>query len=53
MKEPKKSPVGYAALAFAINIRYSMQDHRRQEQIKGRWVSVGQQHYPDCVDLQR
>ena len=35
------------------HIRYSMQEHRRQEQVKGRWVSVGQQYYPDCVDLQR
>lgn len=30
-----------------------MKEHRRQEQVNGKWVSVGMQYYPDCVDWQK
>lgn len=35
------------------NFRYSLKEHRRQEQVNGKWVSVGMQYYPDCVDWQK
>lgn len=35
------------------NFRYSMKEHRRQEQVNGKWVTVGMQYYPDCVDWQK
>ena len=31
----------------------SMKEHRRQEQVNGKWVTVGMQYYPDCVDWQK
>ena len=35
------------------NFRYSLKEHRRQEQVGGKWVTVGMQYYPDCVDWQK
>ena len=35
------------------NFRYSLKEHRRQEQNNGKWESVGMQYYPDCVDWQK
>ena len=33
--------------------RYSLKEHQRQEQVNGKWVTVGMQYYPDCVDWQK
>ena len=30
-----------------------VEEHRRQEQVGGKWVTVGMQYYPDCVDRQK